>query len=948
MQHFNQLHLLLSRINVNRLCFSLPCVYIVLFALMLCTIGNVIASPLAANTKVNAKESTGIDNETDWQLYLQAPKQKLWQGQSSQWLLISLNPPSSKPQLKLPQSSDFEMVQSSPIAINQDNQTGWAYPINITANKAETLTIPAITLSYPNQSLSTPIKKVNVNAAKLTNKIKLEVTSNKQDIYLGQSIRLTTSVTLDYPVAALVAVNLRLPALVDEDLVVTQPWDKADDKDNKSIGLPVNGQRQIAKWQSLEGNKVKIQFTTIIKPKVAGTYSLAPATLYANVIDHLLLKPKKKFKGTQYVAYYNNNFFEEIDSNKNSHRVFTSSEPLSLNVKALPNNAPSNFSGIIGRPIIEASAAPTSVMQGEPLNYLLNIIHPDIETFDLPPLSKIPSFTQSFNLPGDASTLLTKTGTLTVNQSLFPRRPDIQVIPEFTLTYFEPKTGIFRDVVINNVPIQVTENSRFTFSDIETNDGVSLKNKIIVDEQGIWALRWQKSSENNGFNNSKPLLEQTWFILVLLLLPPVVALIMMLRPMRNRLNQRRALQPAYQLKKGLTQAKTIKSCDALLLLSRYCEQRFALPPSQFDANNVKRSITLCLDSGSRSANIQSNSESKSIIESLTAWIEDYQQRYGEVSTPATQQQNTQLLDIIELLEGILPPYIAQSVAPTAESQQIRKTPSISNSLIVLLVFSLTFLGHDNQAIADDMGSADSVKKINIEELHQDHQRALQLDIDSPHKGNLAHAKIAQQLSTFIGDESLNQTSLMYDIGTSWFQASRYGQSILWLRRAENQALNDEIISHNLNQARLKRLDQLPNDFAPPWLSKLHSMTNHPLWLACCWFTYCFAWLLIWRRLSNENNIVNAKHIQLAVLLLSIAILSQVARFNFKPEQSTAVVTSQEITSRKGPGLIFAPAFTTPLHAGTELRILKTDGLWSEVKLTNGAICWLPNRAYTKI
>jgi uncharacterized protein YgiM (DUF1202 family) len=110
------------------------------------------------------------------------------------------------------------------------------------------------------------------------------------------------------------------------------------------------------------------------------------------------------------------------------------------------------------------------------------------------------------------------------------------------------------------------------------------------------------------------------------------------------------------------------------------------------------------------------------------------------------------------------------------------------------------------------------------------------------------------------------------------------------------------------------------------------------------------WLLIWRRFSyaNSDNIINAKHIQLAVLLLSVAILSQVARFNFKPEQSTAVVTSQEITSRKGPGLIFSPAFTTPLHAGAELIILKTDGLWSEVKLTNGSSCWLPNRAFTKI
>lgn len=929
MQHFNHLQFLSPLIKVKAL-------LLVVLSLMFTFVMFVLSSNTSyayasAKTENTALAERSEINKDTWQIYLQAPKQVLWQGQSSQWLVFSLNPPSSKAIFDLPSSDDFSLLNSAPIVVNENGQTGWAYPVNVTPNKAGTLTIPAFTLTFPNQTLATKKQIVNVNAAKSTNRIELQISTNQDEIFVGQSIRLTTSLTLDYPVAALVAVNLHLPILLNEDITVVQPWNKADENNNKSIGLPVNGQRQIAHWQSLADNKVRIHFQSVLKSNVAGQYTLAPAALFASVIDKLLLKEKKKFKGTQYVAYYNNNFFDSVDDSQPSHRIVVKSSELTLNVKALPSNAPKHFSGIVGRPIIEVSAEPKSVKQGEPINYAINIIHPDIETLTLPLLSEMPSFTQSFNLPGDASILTTDTGSKTINQSLFPRRADIQAIPALSLNYFEPKTGMYRDLEINSVPIQVTENTSFNFSDIEANDNVSLKNSITIDQQGIWALRWQKAEADvkNSYSNAKTLLSQTWFILFLLALPPVVAAVMMLKTMQNRLHQRRATHPAYQLKLALS-----KGSDSLLHLSRYCYQRFALAPSQFDANNVKQCLALLFTNAK-----QYNDNSALLTEELTTWIANYQLRYGENLAAHSQQENEQLVRIIDDLESILPRYQEENVGTNVDPKTplAQRSSAVNTILLVTVVSGLFLSTYNNQAFAIERS---------IEDLHNDHQQALQLDIDSPHKGNLAHAKIAQQLISFIGDQSLDQSSLMYDIGTSWFQAGRYGESILWLRRAENLAPDDDIILHNLSQARLKRLDQLPDNFAPPWLSQLHSMTSHPFWLIICWFTYCLVWLLVWRRYTQTS--FNNKHLHFALIFLSIAIFSQIARYQLKPEQSAAVVTSQEVTSRKGPGLIFSPAFTTPLHAGAELVVLKTDGQWSKVKLTNGEHCWLPSRALSTI
>ncbi len=929
-----------------------------------------VAKAMAYSSVLDAKQLPASTAKTT-QVYLQSPNQALWLGQASQWYLISLNPPNGKAVVKFPNSNTFSFLAGNPVAVNSNEKVGWAYPINITAQKSGKLTLPEIQLSYPSQTLTSPAQQIVIKAPQLSNHMQLTHEINKNDIYLGQSIRLTTSWTFDYPVAALKDVNLHTPSLLDENFTVVNPWNKADENSKKSIGLPVNGQRQIAHWENVENNQVRIFFDTVIKPNRAGQYQIAPATLLTAVLiknessDNQASKKKnskgkKKFKGTQYLAYYNNQFFEALNDQEQVRHELAKSTALTLNVKPLPANAPSHFSGIIGRPVIQASAQPKKVKKGEAIQYALTIVHPDIETLTIPSLSQYPSVTQSFKLPAEPSISISNKGSSVISHSLFPRRADIGAIPELTLNYFEPSSGQYRDLIIDNLPITVDENDNFNFSAVEGSKNIVLKNAIKPDPEGIWALRWQKQNDITTKNNTSlsQLFKQPWLWLMLLLLPPVVVALLLVKPLRKRLYQQRLKHPVTQLHAALN-----KGGDPLLHLSKYCYLRFNLAPSKFNSSNLKSTLAQYLkDNASTGLKSQHkyNDRITKLTTELSSWLARYQARYTQQENETSADEEKQLLAIIDNLEQCLPRY--------QQKDRYSATPSILftsiNNMVTTSVFLTLLVGssYAHLTFADELSAQNQSQKqaqkqaqnMTIESLHYAHQQALQLSIDSPHKGRIAHGKIAEQLSSFIDDDTLNKASLFYDIGTSWFQAGRYGNSILWLRRAQNMTSNNDVnehtltqtLNHNLAQARAKRLDQLPDNFSPPWQNQLQQLISSAPWLMMSWLGYALFWLMVWRRIIGKD--LNNKKLVLGIVFIGFASISQVTNLTFKPQLSEAVITSQEVVSRKGPGLIFSPAFTAPLHEGAELVILKTDGQWSEVKLTNGEICWLPSRSISII
>ena len=80
------------------------------------------------------------------------------------------------------------------------------------------------------------------------------------------------------------------------------------------------------------------------------------------------------------------------------------------------------------------------------------------------------------------------------------------------------------------------------------------------------------------------------------------------------------------------------------------------------------------------------------------------------------------------------------------------------------------------------------------------------------------------------------------------------------------------------------------------------------------------------------------------VLSAVLLVSLVTETVMQYQAAPGVIIAQEVTTRKGDGERYAPAFREPLHAGTEFRQLEVRGSWRHIRLPDGQTCWIPARA----
>ena len=230
----------------------------------------------------------------------------------------------------------------------------------------------------------------------------------------------------------------------------------------------------------------------------------------------------------------------------------------------------------------------------------------------------------------------------------------------------------------------------------------------------------------------------------------------------------------------------------------------------------------------------------------------------------------------------------------------------------------------------------------LADLKLRHYEALQLSLSSPESGRKAHATVAARLESLFADPTLDQATMAYNIGNSWYLAGQYGYSLLWLRRAELLDRHDPQLQQNMAYVRSQRIDNLPALFGSPWLTTLYSWSGSVWWLGICSLAYLLFWWQLWCFIRG-GFVQGSRLLGVSVLMLVI-LSSQVFRIVYTPAESDGVITVREVVARKGPGLIYNPAFTSLLNQGTEFILLQQDNDWAEVTFSNGEKAWLPNSA----
>ena len=851
----------------------------------------------------------------DWALSLRMDKDDptkqapaLWQGDPVTFYVVAMGSTNANLKLLLPETTDFKLSLDRAVLLHEGDRQGLAFPVHLLPMKSGQIELPPLTLTDGQKSQKTQPIPLTIKAPLTSDRMTLTTELSRDEIYLGQSIRLTTRWIFDLSLESLKAVHLLQPELVHPDIKFFQPWDGIDTSSLQSIGLPVSGQRLIAGWRNLEQHAVEIQLTQVIQPQKAGDYHFPAASLLVNVDKTALQERGQRYRGSTMPSYFNNSFFETFDQPERYERYRVSSEPKRILVKALPEPIPAHFSGLVGKPFLKASVSPVVIQEGQPIQYSLELQHPDIESIRLGSLRLQPEFLNGFDIPSDPVPAQQEGSAQWFHQSIFPKSAEIKEVPAYYLSYFDPVLKTYQELALPAIPIEVTARPSFDLNDAQLSEKVKLVNAVKPYEKGIWGHKWGNELTQAALvETMNPL---CW---LLLLLPPVGFGVLLVRLWLQQKRGRQQETPFGRFKKNV-----LADGEGIRHLTRYCQERLDLAPSQCNPNTLAKRLA-CFD--------------LSLANDISAWLADAEQGYAtsaDHSAKLSTQETHTILGLIAQLESRL-------------NQPAKKTGLAGRTIAVIAVLVMC------QALPSD-AYANNIQT-QLETLYQEHQKALTLAEGFSPQAKRVHESVAQQLTLLLANEDLNKASLMYNIGSSWYHAGRYGYAILWLQRAALLTPDDEEIQHNLAQARAERLDALPRYFAPTWYSLLYQAVSSSAWAWYCLVIYLWLCLATYQQLKSKltptESVAQAQKgygIALLSAALLLALLGLAVAHWLPPQHSDGVITARAVKTKKGPHAIFAAATKTELHQGTEFILLQQQEGWVKVKLSNEQTVWLPSES----
>ncbi len=233
----------------------------------------------------------------------------------------------------------------------------------------------------------------------------------------------------------------------------------------------------------------------------------------------------------------------------------------------------------------------------------------------------------------------------------------------------------------------------------------------------------------------------------------------------------------------------------------------------------------------------------------------------------------------------------------------------------------------------------------FQEANELFRQANQATVDDPRGAYDLYRAAALRYQRLIEEGGIENGRLYYNLGNAYFRMDDLGRAILSYRRAERLLPGDPDLMQNLASARARRLDRFELETGAKALRTLlfwHfdlSFSVRRLLLAL--FSGAF-WALaawgVWRGRRAPRGALLATGLLAAAMAASLG-----AEALGAASSEDGVVTAPETVARKGDGETYEPAFTEPLHAGAEFRLLERRAGWYRGELPDGRAFWVAAR-----
>lgn len=344
------------------------------------------------------------------------------------------------------------------------------------------LLVPTFWVTCDDQELETDQQVVTVQRPVESPDFTLTTTLSAHEVFVGQPFRYVTEWHVGFPSSELRAVRMSHPlqSMSEVRALDVKPESKV------VMGLPVGSRRVMASVATSERDGKMVttyRFEQIVVPNESGEFEIAPIRLLCSRVAGS--------KGSMFQnvpSYFDNSFFEQVDSRESFREYYAESQPVHLLVKPLPvNDQDQAFSGLVGMCELQTEVAMPEVKVGDPVQLTVRLNTPFAQALALPDFRQFEALARRFWIPETQSEGVVADGARTYRLSVRPLHTGVQMVPPLELQVFNPVSGAYELVQSEAVALRVLPNEGQTrFVPPEQSGETEAR---VMNAEGVWFNR---------------------------------------------------------------------------------------------------------------------------------------------------------------------------------------------------------------------------------------------------------------------------------------------------------------------------------------------------------------------------------------------------------------------------------------------------------------------------
>jgi tetratricopeptide (TPR) repeat protein len=196
---------------------------------------------------------------------------------------------------------------------------------------------------------------------------------------------------------------------------------------------------------------------------------------------------------------------------------------------------------------------------------------------------------------------------------------------------------------------------------------------------------------------------------------------------------------------------------------------------------------------------------------------------------------------------------------------------------------------------------------------------------------------------FIGG-GIESAQAYYNLGNCYYKTNDIPKAILFYEKAEKLTPGDPDLQFNLQLANQKIIDKIPGD-APLFIysdwKRFENKYTEKEWAIIFISIFClslllFALYLIFSRVLLKQLCFWSAFVVFFISLFAFYIAHQ--QYDTLNSHDTAIVMTPTVTVKGAPDEKATQLFV--IHEGTKVSIVKMEGMYTEIRLSNGNQGWL--------